>query len=1024
MKNKSIRFLPIFIGLMLVLPVIKADAKTNEIGGGYAASGQLEGVGYTTEIYDATNGLPTSDANFILGSSDGYVWIGSYSGIIRYDGSRFERLDTSDGLTSGRAFLEDSKGRIWVGTNDNGVVVLDGNESIHFTYREGLPSSSIRIFAEDENENVYIGSTAGVCYADKAMNLHVIDNPKINTQRVLKLEKGPGNLIYGQTRNGAIFSIEDGVLKDYFTSEDLGIETISTFLTDPLDPTKLYLCTETDSVYHGAFGEKAGNFERISVAPTENIHWINYDCGKIWLSSTTVMGYLDENNRFIVLEHTPMNSAIEMMTSDYQGNMWVASSTQGVMKIVTNNFSDLTGTTDLTEEVVNATYIKDGTLYVGTDKGLQILDKSGKVINNELTEFIGDARIRCINEDKFGNLWIATFTHDLGVVCLRRDGEIRNYTVDDGMPSNETRCVVNASDGSVLVGTNGGLARIQYGEIMKTYGVEDGIKNTVLLTVAEGQKGEIYAGSDGDGMYVIQGDKVTNIGRDNGLTSDVIMRMKWDEDKGVFWIITSNSIEYMKNGSIINISSFPYNNNYDVYYDDSDNLWVLSSYGVYCVDKDSLLENNVVDYDIYTIANGLTSTPTSNAYSAVDDDGNLFISGRTGVSRVNINHFFASNSEIKVGIQSVLFNNNPIIPDEEGNYTIPAETGRIQITPAILDYTMTNPTVRVYLEGAGDDGITAERSKLTSLEYTGLKYGNYALHIQILDNSTEKVLQDEVYKITKKPRLAELLILRILAGVLIAGIAGIIVWRFMTGTIIRRQYDEIRLAKEEAERANTAKSRFLANMSHEIRTPINTIMGMDEMILREDATGVPQAYFMSMINYGLDIRNATESLLGLINDLLDISKIESGKMNLVETEYDVKDLLRALVSMIKVRSAQKDLTFEVMVDEIMPSRLYGDSGKIKQIILNLLTNAVKYTEHGGFTLNVFMEERRDDMVDLRFTVKDTGIGVKEEDMEKLFTAYERLDEEKNVGIQGTGLGLDISRRFAEIMGGKLWCESV
>ena len=133
-------------------------------------------------------------------------------------------------------------------------------------------------------------------------------------------------------------------------------------------------------------------------------------------------------------------------------------------------------------------------------------------------------------------------------------------------------------------------------------------------------------------------------------------------------------------------------------------------------------------------------------------------------------------------------------------------------------------------------------------------------------------------------------------------------------------------------------------------------MGMDEMILREDSSDVPKHYFMSVLNYALDIKNASESLLGLINDLLDMSKIESGKMNLVEVEYDTVDFLRGIVSMIRVRGNEKDLNFDVNIDANLPTRLFGDGGKIKQIILNLLTNAVKYTEQGGFSLNHFVEE--------------------------------------------------------------------
>ena len=127
--------------------ITSEDAETSYIGGGYAATGRIKGKGYTFEVYDASNGLPTSDANYIIGTSDGYVLIGGYSGIIKYDGSTFERLDTSYGLTSGRGLFEDSRHRIFVGTNDNGVVIIYGNENTHITYKDGLPSSSIRVFA-------------------------------------------------------------------------------------------------------------------------------------------------------------------------------------------------------------------------------------------------------------------------------------------------------------------------------------------------------------------------------------------------------------------------------------------------------------------------------------------------------------------------------------------------------------------------------------------------------------------------------------------------------------------------------------------------------------------------------------------------------------------------------------------------------------------------------------------------------------------------------------------------------------
>ena len=502
------------------------------------------------------------------------------------------------------------------------------------------------------------------------------------------------------------------------------------------------------------------------------------------------------------------------------------------------------------------------------------------------------------------------------------------------------------------------------------------------------------------------------------------MRIKKDETRDLYWLVTSNSIQYMKDDIITEVASFPYKNNYDIIFDESDDIWVISSAGIYKVDANEMVSDSITDYKLYTLSNGLTGTPTSNSFSELDKDGNLYISGRLGVCKVNIKQFFEEEMAVKAKVKSVYIADKKILPDSQGRFNLPYGRGRVRITVSVLDYTLTDPPIRIFMEGDEDDQIVTPRSQLQDLEYTGMSSGNHILHIQILDHTKKDVVLEECVNITKKARFTDLWFVRFLAAALMALLTGLIVWRFMKTTVIRRQYEEIKQAKDDAERANSAKTRFLANISHEIRTPINTIMGMDEMILRENAQDVPKGYFMAMINYALDIRNATETLLGLINDLLDISKIESGKMHLVEQEYDIQEQLRSIVSMIRVKSTEKELMFDVVVDELIPKRLYGDDGKIKQIVLNLLTNAVKYTQKGGVILSVSMDERHDDIAKLRFSVKDTGIGVKEEDMDKLFTAYERLDEQKNSGIQGTGLGLDISRRFTELMGGTLVCESV
>ena len=223
--------------------------------------------------------------------------------------------------------------------------------------------------------------------------------------------------------------------------------------------------------------------------------------------------------------------------------------------------------------------------------------------------------------------------------------------------------------------------------------------------------------------------------------------------------------------------------------------------------------------------------------------------------------------------------------------------------------------------------------------------------------------------------------------------------------------------KKEVEQIARSKDTFFANMSHEIRTPINTIIGLNEMILREDISD-------EIAENAINIQNASKMLLTTINDILDLSKLESGKMDIVPTQYEISSMFSDLVNLIWIRAHQKNLEFKVDIDPEIPSMLYGDEIRIKQVVTNMLTNAVKYTSSGSVTLSAKGERVAADQILLRISVQDTGMGIRKESLDDLFSSFKRVDESDNRNIEGTGLGLNISKQLIEMMGGKISVDSV
>ena len=233
---------------------------------------------------------------------------------------------------------------------------------------------------------------------------------------------------------------------------------------------------------------------------------------------------------------------------------------------------------------------------------------------------------------------------------------------------------------------------------------------------------------------------------------------------------------------------------------------------------------------------------------------------------------------------------------------------------------------------------------------------------------------------------------------------------------VNKNMDFMRIHLQEVENANKSKSVFLANMSHEIRTPMNSILGFSEILLTQDMTDEQKDYVEN-------IRESSDNLLSIINDILDLSKVETGKMEIVEADFEIVPMIKAVCKQIKSFAEKKDLKFITDISRNIPTRIYGDEIRIREIILNLLSNAVKYTQTGSVTLKVSNDEIVDNITELCIEVSDTGIGIEKENIELIFHAFEQADIQKNHGIEGTGLGLSIVRSYLELMHGRIEVDS-
>ena len=747
-KHKSgILICLLIIGMILFLLPLHTVSASETLKEKESVDPVNEKENYSAVLYDNTNGLPTSEANAIAQTSEGFIWIGCYSGLIRYDGNTFERMDSTTGITSVVCLHVDQKDRLWIGTNDNGLAMLERGEYRMWNENDLLGSAKICAIEEDNKGNIYVGTTAGIVMIDEDLNLHRLHDSRIDSIYMEQICLGSDGLIHCLSNQDDFFTLQDGKPIYFSDHTQTSVQDITSIYPDPQDPEKIYFGTGESALYHGNPRLGPDEQECIDISPLFSVMGIRMIDDKIWLCARNGIGVIDDQG-FHHLSDLPMNNSVNQIMKDYEGNLWFTSSRQGLMKVVSNRFSSLFTRYSLPSRVVNSTCMYEGKLFIATDTGLMVLDENGAVSSvplrsagtasgsklqcDDLLELLDDCRIRSVIRDSQNRLWISTWRAE---GLIRYDhGEVTAFTEEDGMLSEHIRVVCETADGKMLAAVTGGVNIIEGDQVTASYGKKDGIVNEETLTVCSAPNGDIVLGSNGGGIYVINDEGVRCVGLEEGLSSGIVMRIKYDSARNVFWIVTSNSIAWMTPDYQVNtIKEFPYSNNFDLYENSKGDIWVLSSNGIYVASAEELIANGEIQTIHYSIANGLPCITTSNSYSELTDEGDLYIAGNLGVVKVNIDTPMEDTADLKQAVPFIEADGVRFYPDETGTFTIPSRTEKLTVYPYVFNYSLTDPQVSYSLEGFDKQMVTVKRSDLRPITYTHLPGGDYQFTMELKD---------------------------------------------------------------------------------------------------------------------------------------------------------------------------------------------------------------------------------------------------------------------------------------------------
>jgi energy-coupling factor transport system substrate-specific component len=758
---------------------------------------------YAQTIYNSSNSLPCGEANDIAQTANGILWIGTYAGLYRCNGTDFQWSDEYESIKNVNCLYVDGENRLWIGTNDNGFSICDDEEIICVVDdTEGLPSNSVRSIVQCADGNYYVGTTDKMQVVSLDGELTLLNQIDVNYAGSLTADAT--GYVAAVDTNGTLFLIKN---QEILASRDLDAEQ-EQFTTCTFDKSgTLYVGTSANHII--TFDVSDGSLNKKNTFSCGDLQDINSlyfpEEGGLFICADNGVGYMDADFNYSAVNTGQFNNSIDNMTIDYQGNYWFTSSRLGVLKLCESEVTDYYGAIGVDSKVVNTSEFWNGLLYVGTDNGLDVLDTENcKQITNELTDKLSGTRIRCINADSKNHLWICTYGSGLWEI----DGdEITVYSTENGTFGDRARVVIEMSDGIIAAAGDNGLSLIDDGDIVKTFKYGDGLSNAMILSLMEMSDGGLMAGTDGDGIAIIEnGEVVRKLTREDGLSSDVILRTVADEGGDGAFVVTSNGLCYINaDYSVTTLDNFPYFNNYDIWQSDEGKLFVLGSAGIYIVDRDELLSGGEVEYEVLDAKTGLTSSITANSWNTCTDGKYLYLSCDSGVYGVDMKGLTKTERNYRMMISSVALDDVSCSFENGNNISIDRDVNKIELDPEIINYSPEDPYVMYYLEGFDRKRNIVPLSELGNIVYTNLPVGSYTLHLAVLGNDKETVLVETLYHIVKEKAIydnAWFQAYMILVLIMFISWFTWFIFRTQVQRTLNLQKKEIELAQEQIKMGN------------------------------------------------------------------------------------------------------------------------------------------------------------------------------------------------------------------------------